>query len=150
MKLRPSLWMVPVVGGIGAAVALVFGIADGVQDGDDLTVIPDFHELLELLAVLGIVGGVFGVIALACLAIPFAKVDERGYWEFKQGLGMHLTRPLEYGERFVASERQFFVLRTDGEYERLRIYRWTLSKHTWAKLEERYPFEAPERETAVD
>ncbi|MFG3342918.1 hypothetical protein [Glycomyces sp. NPDC048151] len=139
MKLRPSLWMVPIVGAFGAAVTLVFGLVDSVQDGDDLSAVPDLAALLEILAVLGIAGGVFALITLACLAIPFAKVDERGYWEVRQGAGMQLTRPLERGERFVASDRRLFVLRPDGEYERLRLFRWTLSKRTWAKLEERYP-----------
>jgi hypothetical protein len=148
MKLRPSLWFVPVVAAIGVAVTLAFGLAAAVSDGDDLTAVPAAGELLELLAVLGIVGGVFGLIALACIAIPFARVDERGYWQFTQGQGMHLVRPLGHGERFVSSERRLFILCADGEYERLRIFRWTLSKRTWTRLEALYPSDVPEPQRA--
>lgn len=148
MKLRPSLWIVPIAAAIGAAVTLAFGLAAAVSDGDDLTAVPAAGELLELLAVLGIAGGVFGLIALACIAIPFARVDERGYWQFTRGGGMHLSRPLGHGERFVSFERQLFILRADGEHERLRMFRWTLSKRTWARLEALYPSDVPDPQRA--
>lgn len=141
MKLRPSLWIVQVVAAIGVAVTLVFVIAGALSDGDDLTAVPTGDDLLEPLAAIAIVAGVFALIALACIAIPFARIDERGFWQFAQGQGMHLVRPLGHGERIVAAERQLFILCADGEYERLRLYRWTLSKRTWAVLEARYPLE---------
>ncbi|GAA2160890.1 MULTISPECIES: hypothetical protein [Glycomyces] len=141
MKLRPSLWIVPIVAAIGVAVTLAFILIGALSDGDDLTAAPTGGDLLELLAVIAIVAGVFALIALVCIAIPFARIDERGFWQFTQGQGMYLVRPLGHGERIVVSERQCFVLCADGEYERLRIRRWTLSKRTWAVLEARYPLE---------
>jgi hypothetical protein len=148
MKLRPSLWLVPVVAGIGSAVTLVFGLVNAASEDGGLTAVPDPGELLEMIAVLVIVGGVFGLIALACIAVPFGRIDERGFWQLTQGQGMYLVRPLGHGERFVATGRQCFILRADGEYERMRLYRWTLSKRTWAVLEERYPVELPETQQA--
>ncbi|MFC3491693.1 hypothetical protein [Glycomyces rhizosphaerae] len=140
MKLRPPFASVPIVAGICGAVGFVLTLFD---PGDDL-------DLVKLLAVTVLCGGIPGLITLACIAIPFARVDERGFWQFLNNQGMRLVRPIGHGERFVVDSRRLFVLRADGEYERIKLYRWNVSRRTWARLEAAYPLVSEQEKAAVD
>ncbi|MDA1358910.1 hypothetical protein O1R50_04710 [Glycomyces luteolus] len=139
MKLRFSFASVPIAAGIAAAAGFVFTLFD---PGDDM-------DFVELAAATAIIGGIVALIALVCLAIPHSKIDERGFWQFLNNGGMQLVRPIGHGERFVVRERRLFVLRADGEYEQLKLYRWSVSRSTWARLAAAYPLELAEQDESA-
>lgn len=138
MKLRYSLTSVPITGGIGAAVGFVLTLID---PGDSM-------DFVELFLVSAVTGAIPALIALLAAAIPHSRIDEGGFWQLAQSGGMALMRPIGHGERFVVDERRLFVLRADGEYEKLKLYRWMISRRAWARLEAAYPLELAEQESA--
>jgi hypothetical protein len=140
MKFRYPFASVPIVAGICAAIGFVITLID---PGDDM-------DFVKLFLVASICGGIPGLITLACLAIPFAKLDERGYWQYLSNQGMQLVRPIRHGERFVVDERRLFVLLTDGEYEQIKLPRWAASKRVWARLEAAYPLELEQDDATAD
>jgi hypothetical protein len=138
MKLRYSLTSVPITGGIGAAIGFVLTLID---PGDSM-------DFVELFLVSAITGAIPAFIALLVFAIPHSRIDEGGFWQLAQSGGMVLMRPIGHGERFVVDERRLFVLRADGEYEKLKLYRWMISRRAWARLEAAYPLQPAAQEAS--
>jgi hypothetical protein len=130
MKIRVPIGLLPILSGIGMALGLAISFS-----GDPTA---EF-DLLEWLLAPAAFTGLFALIALLSLAIPFAKVDERGFWYFVKGQGMLLIRPLGHGERFVVADARLWIQRSDGERERMRLARRQTSRKTWALLEAAYP-----------
>lgn len=128
MKIRPSLRIPSVIIVVCTLVALVAGYLFN----------PTFtFEGSEWLYSTGALVGIGTLIMLPCAAIPFAKVDEKGFWRWNNGL--RLTRPLRAGERFAIADDRLWIQLADGEWERVRLPRWQTSPKTWARLEAEYP-----------
>lgn len=128
LKLRFSVWLMPVCGALFALVALVMAL-----------IVPDLT--FEGLALLGFVGALsLAGVLLGALMLPFTwmrLMEDRVMYRGRNGWEAPVR--LEAGDRWVIAGNAVCAQRADGTLTKTPIAKWNTAKRDWRRLQSLLP-----------